>query len=56
MEYAATAPAVVTTDAQGFLAKVFGWMFLGLAVTGVAAAAIGSSDSCSPTSPRTRGS
>ena len=29
MEYAATAPAVVTTDAQGFLAKVFGWMFLG---------------------------
>ena len=44
MEYAATAPAVVTTDAQGFLAKVFGWMFLGLVITGVAAAAIGSSD------------
>ena len=44
MEYAATAPAVVTADAQGFLAKVFGWMFLGLVITGVAAAAIGSSD------------
>jgi uncharacterized protein len=44
MEYAATAPAVVTTDAQGFLTKVFGWMFLGLGITGGVAAAIGSND------------
>ena len=45
MEYAATPPAVVTTDVQGFLAKVFGWMFLGLVITGLVAAAIGSSES-----------
>jgi len=44
MEYAATPSAVATTDAQGFLAKVFGWMFLGLLITGVSAAAIGSND------------
>jgi len=44
MEYAATPPAVVTADAQGFLAKVFGWMFVGLLITGAAAAAIGSND------------
>jgi FtsH-binding integral membrane protein len=36
---------MATTDVQGFLAKVFGWMFLGLAVTGGVAAAIGSSES-----------
>jgi uncharacterized protein len=45
MEYAATPPAVVTTDVQGFLAKVFGWMFGGLVITGLVAAAIGSSAS-----------
>ncbi len=44
MEYAATPPAVATTDAQGFLARVFGWMFAGLLITGAAAAAIGSND------------
>ena len=44
MEYAATPPAVAATDEQGFLTKVFGWMFLGLAITGLVAAAIGSSD------------
>jgi len=44
MEYAATPPAVVTTDVQGFLAKVFGWMFLGLVITGLVAAGIGSSE------------
>ena len=44
MEYAATPPAVATSDTQGFLAKVFGWMFIGLLITGLAAAAIGSSD------------
>ena len=45
MEYAATPPAVATTDEQGFLTKVFGWMFSGLLITGLVAAAIGSSDS-----------
>ncbi|HEY8002190.1 MAG TPA: Bax inhibitor-1/YccA family protein [Solirubrobacterales bacterium] len=44
MEYAASAPPIATTDTQGFLAKVFGWMFIGLLITGLAAAAIGSSD------------
>ena len=44
MEYAATPPALATADTQGFLAKVFGWMFLGLLITGLVAAAIGSSD------------
>jgi uncharacterized protein len=44
MEYAASPPAIATTDTQGFLAKVFGWMFIGLLTTGLAAAAIGSSD------------
>ncbi len=44
MEYAATPPAVATSDTQAFLAKVFGWMFIGLVITGLAAAAIGSSD------------
>jgi len=44
MEYAATPPAIATADTQGFLAKVFGWMFLGLLITGLVAAAIGSSD------------
>ena len=42
MEYAATPPAVATGDAQAFLSKVFGWMFLGLVLTGVVAGLIGS--------------
>jgi uncharacterized protein len=46
MEYAAERPiAVPEVELQSFLRRVFGWMFLGLAVTGGAAAAIGSSDS-----------
>jgi len=44
MEYAATPLAIATADTQGFLAKVFGWMFVGLLITGLVAAAIGSSD------------
>ncbi len=44
MDYAASPPAVVSTDVQGFLAKVFGWMFIGLLITGLVAAAIGSSE------------
>jgi FtsH-binding integral membrane protein len=44
MEYAATPPAIAVPDVQGFLAKVFGWMFIGLVITGLVAAAIGSSD------------
>jgi FtsH-binding integral membrane protein len=44
MEYAATAPPIAGTDEHGFLSKVFGWMFLGLAITGGVAAAIGSND------------
>lgn len=40
---ATTAPRVATPD-QTFLTKVFGWMFLGLAVTGGVAALIGSND------------
>ena len=31
-------------DTQGFLSKVFGWMFLGLLITGLVAAAIGSNE------------
>ena len=44
VEYAAGRPVTAQLDAQGFLTRVFGWMFLGLAVTGVAAAIIGSND------------
>ncbi len=44
MEATTARPAVATPDTQAFLAKVFGWMFIGLMVTGLAAAAIGSSD------------
>jgi uncharacterized protein len=40
---ATTTPQVATPD-QTFLTKVFGWMFLGLAVTGGVAALIGSND------------
>jgi FtsH-binding integral membrane protein len=44
MEYAATTPAIATTDAQGFLTKVFGWMFAGLLLTALVAGAIGSNE------------
>jgi FtsH-binding integral membrane protein len=44
MEYAAPAPSPIAVDVQGFLQKVFLWMFAGLIVTGISAAAIGSSD------------
>jgi uncharacterized protein len=37
------APAVARPD-QGFLSKVFAWMFVGLAITGGVAALIGSND------------
>jgi uncharacterized protein len=40
MEYAARATPYV--DLQGFLQRVFAWMFAGLAVTAVSALAIGS--------------
>jgi uncharacterized protein len=40
MEYAARATPYI--DLQGFLQRVFGWMFAGLVVTGVCALAIGS--------------
>jgi uncharacterized protein len=44
MEATYPSQARVATPDQGFLTKVFGWMFLGLAVTGGVAALIGSSD------------
>jgi FtsH-binding integral membrane protein len=45
MEYAAQPPVAVARPDSGFLQRVFLWMFVGLAVTGGTAAAIGSSDS-----------
>jgi len=44
MEYAAQPPVAVAREDSGFLQRVFGWMFVGLAITGGVAAAIGSSD------------
>ncbi len=44
MEYAAERPLTAQLDVQGFLSRVFGWMFCGLAVTGIAAALIGADD------------
>jgi uncharacterized protein len=45
MEYAAGQPLpAAATKVQDFLRRVFAWMFIGLAITGAAAAAIGSSD------------
>jgi FtsH-binding integral membrane protein len=44
VEHAAPAAAALT-GTTGFLQRVFGWMVLGLATTGAAAAAIGASDS-----------
>jgi FtsH-binding integral membrane protein len=43
MEYAAQPPIAVPT-VQDFLRRVFAWMFLGLLVTGIAAALIGSNE------------
>ena len=56
MEYAAQPPAAVARPDSTFLQRVFVWMFVGLAITGGVAAAIGSPTSCSPTSPSRRGS
>jgi FtsH-binding integral membrane protein len=44
VEHAAQ-PPIAVPGATGFLQRVFGWMVLGLATTGAAAAAIGTSDS-----------
>jgi FtsH-binding integral membrane protein len=44
MEATAAAPAAPYVDLQGFLQRVFLWMFAGLGVTAAAAAVIGSSD------------
>lgn len=44
MEYAARPEALPGVDIGGFLQRVFMWMFAGLLVTAVMAAAIGSSD------------
>ncbi len=44
MEYAAQPPLTIQADVQGFLVKVFGWMFAGLAMTGAAAAVIGANE------------
>jgi FtsH-binding integral membrane protein len=45
MEYAAQPPVEIARPDTGFLQRVFMWMFVGLAITGGVAAAIGSSDS-----------
>jgi FtsH-binding integral membrane protein len=45
VEYAAQPPVEVARPDTGFLQRVFMWMFVGLAITGGVAAAIGSSDS-----------
>src|SRR3954449_10958321 len=45
MEYAAQPPVEVARADSTFLQRVFMWMFIGLAITGGVAAAIGSSDS-----------
>lgn len=45
MEAATAQPAIVQEDTQGFLTKVFGWMFIGLLISGIVAGLIGSSDS-----------
>jgi FtsH-binding integral membrane protein len=44
MEYAAQPPVAVAREDSGFLQRVFLWMFVGLAITGGVAAAIGSND------------
>jgi FtsH-binding integral membrane protein len=45
MEYAAQAPPTIAREDQSFLQRVFTWMFLGLTLTGVIAAWIGTDDS-----------
>ncbi len=45
MEYVAQPPVAVARPDSTFLQRVFLWMFVGLAITGGTAAAIGSSDS-----------
>ena len=45
MEATTVPPAIVQDDTQGFLAKVFGWMFVGLLISGIVAGLIGQSDS-----------
>jgi FtsH-binding integral membrane protein len=45
VEYAAQPPVAVARPESGFLQRVFMWMFVGLAITGGVAAAIGSSES-----------
>ncbi len=45
MEATTAPPVMVQDDTQGFLAKVFGWMFIGLAISGIVAGLIGQSDS-----------
>jgi FtsH-binding integral membrane protein len=44
MEYAARPTPIPAVDLQGFLQRVFMWMFAGLLVTAVVAAAIGADD------------
>jgi hypothetical protein len=44
MEYAAQPPVAVARPDSTFLQRAFLWMFVGLAITGGVAAAIGSSD------------
>jgi uncharacterized protein len=44
VEYAAQPPVAVARADSNFLVRVFMWMFIGLALTGGVAAAIGSSD------------
>jgi FtsH-binding integral membrane protein len=44
MEYAAQPDVTVAREESSFLTRVFMWMFVGLAITGGVAAAIGSSD------------
>jgi uncharacterized protein len=45
MEATTAPPVIVQDDTQSFLAKVFGWMFIGLLISGLVAGAIGQSDS-----------
>jgi FtsH-binding integral membrane protein len=44
MEATTAPPVVIRTEPQAFLVRVFGWMFAGLAVTGIVAGIIGSND------------
>jgi FtsH-binding integral membrane protein len=55
VEYAAQPPVAVARPESGLLQRVFMWMFVGLAITGGVAAAIGSSDSLLTDITETRG-